>query len=120
MASETGLSQTTISRMWRTFGLQPHRSESFKLSADPLFIEKTRYVVGLDMSPPENAILRSALPAAHRRRNTERLGHPPRARQLRHTQVAAGSAMVFPSSAIRRTLHANELKLAQSGRTVLC
>lgn len=57
MAAETGLSQSTIARMWRTFGLQPHRSESFKFSTDPLFIEKTRDVVGLYMSPPENAIV---------------------------------------------------------------
>lgn len=57
MAAQTGLSQSTIVRMWKTFGLQPHRSEKFKLSKDPLFIEKVRDVVGLYMSPPENAIV---------------------------------------------------------------
>jgi transposase len=57
MAAQTGLSQSTIARMWKTFGLQPHRSEKFKLSTDPLFIEKVRDVVGLYMSPPENAIV---------------------------------------------------------------
>jgi transposase len=57
MAAQTGLSQSTIVRMWKTFGLQPHRSEKFKLSTDPLFIEKVRDVVGLYMSPPANAIV---------------------------------------------------------------
>jgi transposase len=57
MAAQTGLSQSAIVRIWRTFGLQPHRTESFKLSTDPLFIEKTRDVIGLYMSPPENAIV---------------------------------------------------------------
>jgi transposase len=57
MAAQTGLSQSTIVRLWKTFGLQPHRSEKFKLSTDPLFIEKVRDVVGLYMSPPENAVV---------------------------------------------------------------
>jgi len=57
MAAETGLSQSAIVRIWNTFGLQPHRTETFKLSTDPLFVEKTRDVVGLYMSPPERAIV---------------------------------------------------------------
>jgi len=57
LAAETGLSSNSILRIWRAFGLQPSRVESFKLSRDPLFIEKTRDVVGLYMSPPENAIV---------------------------------------------------------------
>jgi len=57
LAAETGLSQSTIVRVWHTFGLQPHRTETFKLSTDPFFIEKTRDIVGLYMSPPENAIV---------------------------------------------------------------
>jgi len=57
LAAETGLSQSTIVRVWHTFGLQPHRSEKFKLSTDPLFIGKTRDIVGLYMSPPENALV---------------------------------------------------------------
>ena len=47
MATTCGLSQSTVSRIWRAFGLQPHRTETFKLSQDPLFIEKVRDVVGL-------------------------------------------------------------------------
>ncbi|MBX3437203.1 MAG: IS630 family transposase [Planctomycetaceae bacterium] len=57
MAQATGLSQTAISRIWRAFSLQPHRTETFKLSTDPLFIDKVRDVVGLYMSPPENAVV---------------------------------------------------------------
>ncbi len=56
MAKATGMSQTSISLIWRAFGLQPHRAESFKLSTDPLFIEKVRDVVGLYLDPPERAV----------------------------------------------------------------
>jgi len=55
MAAEVGMSQTTITRIWRAFGLQPHRTESFKLSSDPLFVEKVRDIVGLYLDPPERA-----------------------------------------------------------------
>ena len=51
------MSQTTISRIWRAFGLQPHRAESFKLSTDPLFVEKVRDIVGLYLDPPERAVV---------------------------------------------------------------
>lgn len=57
MAKATGLNQTAISRIWRTFGLQPHRTKTFKLSTDPQFIDKVRDVVGLYMNPPERAIV---------------------------------------------------------------
>jgi len=57
MAKAAGMSQTAIVRIWRTFGLQPHRTETFKLSEDPYFIEKVRDVVGLYISPPERAIV---------------------------------------------------------------
>lgn len=57
MAAEVGLSQTAISRIWRAFGLQPHRVETFKLSTDPLFVDKVRDVVGLYMDPPERALV---------------------------------------------------------------
>lgn len=57
MAHATGLSRMTISRIWQAFGLQPHRSETFKLSPDPLLIEKVRDVVGLYMNPPEHAVV---------------------------------------------------------------
>jgi transposase len=57
MAQATGLSRMTISRIWHAFGLQPHRSETFKLSPDPLLIEKVRDIVGLYMNPPEHAVV---------------------------------------------------------------
>lgn len=57
MAREAKLSQTAISRIWRAFGLQPHRQETFKLSTDPHFVEKTRDIVGLYMDPPVKAMV---------------------------------------------------------------
>ncbi|MFF6984291.1 IS630 family transposase, partial [Streptomyces sp. NPDC008343] len=57
MAKELGLSQSTVSRIWRAFGLQPHRSETFKLSTDPYFVDKVHDVVGLYMDPPERALV---------------------------------------------------------------
>src|SRR6516162_2742545 len=57
MAQATGLSRMTISRIWRAFGLQPHRTDTFKLSPDPLLIEKVRDIVGLYMNPPDHALV---------------------------------------------------------------
>jgi transposase len=57
MAKKTGMSQSAISRIWRAFALQPHRTETFKLSSDPFFIEKVRDVVGLYLNPPEKAVV---------------------------------------------------------------
>lgn len=57
MAEVCGLSQSTVSRIWRAFGLQPHRTETFKLSQDPLFIEKVRDIVGRYLHPPDKALV---------------------------------------------------------------
>jgi len=57
MAKEMGMTQTAVSRIWRAFALQPHRSETFKLSKDPLFIDKVRDIVGLYLDPPEHALV---------------------------------------------------------------
>lgn len=57
MAKACGLSTSTVQRIWRAFGLQPHRLETFKLSTDPDFVAKVRDVVGLYMSPPDRAIV---------------------------------------------------------------
>jgi len=51
------MTQSAVSRIWRAFGLQPHRTETFKLSKDPLFIEKVRDIVGLYLRPPERALV---------------------------------------------------------------
>ena len=57
MATEVGLSQSAVARMWGAFGLQPHRQERWKLSKDPQFIDKVRDVVGLYLDPPERAVV---------------------------------------------------------------
>lgn len=57
MAAETDLSKSTVHRIWRAFGLQPHRQRHFKLSTDPFFVEKVRDICGLYLNPPDNALV---------------------------------------------------------------
>jgi len=57
LARRCGMSQSAVSRIWRAFALQPHRSETFKLSRDPLFVEKVRDIVGLYLNPPDRALV---------------------------------------------------------------
>jgi transposase len=57
MGKATGMGQSAVSRIWRAFGLQPHRSETFKISADPFFIDKVRDIVGMYVDPPERALV---------------------------------------------------------------
>jgi len=57
MARHSGISTSSVGRIWRAFGLQPHRAESFKLSQDPLFVDKVRDVVGLYLNPPDHALV---------------------------------------------------------------
>jgi transposase len=57
MAGATGMSQSTVSRVWRAFGLKPHLTQSFKLSPDPFFVEKVRDIVGLYLNPPDGALV---------------------------------------------------------------
>jgi len=57
VAAQTGISKSSVARYFQLFGLQPHRTEGFKLSNDPFFVEKLRDVVGLYLSPPHNAVL---------------------------------------------------------------
>jgi transposase len=59
MAERTGLSKSTIGRIWKAFGLKPHRADGFKLSNDPLFVEKVYDIVGLYLNPPESAVVLS-------------------------------------------------------------
>ena len=78
MAGATGFSHTTIRRIWTAFGLQPHRSETFKvllsevegLSSDPLFVDKVRDIVGLYLSPPNRALVLSVDEKSQSRRST--------------------------------------------------
>jgi transposase len=57
MAREVGLTQSAVLRIWRAFGLQPHRQQTWKLSKDPQFIDKVRDIVGLYLNPPERAVV---------------------------------------------------------------
>src|ERR1700687_2233480 len=57
MAAATGMSRPTVHRIWKAFGLQPHRTERFKLSTDPQLVEKVRDIVGLYLNPPERALV---------------------------------------------------------------
>ena len=57
MAEATGISKSTVQRVWNAFGLQPHRQRHFKLSTDPFFVEKLRDVVGLYLNPPDHAVV---------------------------------------------------------------
>src|SRR5690625_318190 len=59
MAERTGLSKSTIGRIWKAFDLKPHREDGFKLSNDPLFVEKVYDIVGLYLDPPESAVVLS-------------------------------------------------------------
>src|SRR4029453_4528734 len=57
MAAEVGLTQSAVHRIWKAFGLEPHRSETFKLSRDPHFVEKVRDLVGLYLNPPARPVV---------------------------------------------------------------
>jgi hypothetical protein len=57
MAREMGMTQTAVSRIWRAFGLRPHRQETFKLCSDALFVDKVRDIVGLYLDPPVEAMV---------------------------------------------------------------
>jgi len=57
MAQQSGLSKSTVQRIWKTFGLQPHRQRHFKLSTDPFFVEKVRDICGLYLNPPDKALV---------------------------------------------------------------
>jgi hypothetical protein len=57
MAQASALSVSSVHRIWQAFSLQPHRSETFKLSTDPLFVDKVRDIVGLYLDPPDRALV---------------------------------------------------------------
>ena len=99
MAAACGLSQSSISRIWRAFGLQPHRTESFKLSTDPLFIEKVRDVVGLYMEPPQKAVVlcvdeKSQIQALDRTQPLLPM-RPGQAERRTHSYVRHGTTSLF-------------------------
>jgi len=99
LAKATGISHATIHRIWRAFGLQPHRVETWKLSADPLFVEKVRDIVGLYMNPPDRALVlcvdeKSQIQALDRTQPLlpMRPGHPER---RTHDYVRHGTTSLF-------------------------
>ena len=99
MAAEVGLSKNTVQRIWHAFGLQPHRTESFKLSSDPLFIEKVRDIVGLYLSPPERALIlcvdeKSQIQALDRTRPLLPL-RPGQVERRTHDYVRHGTTTLF-------------------------
>ena len=99
MARRSGLSHNTVSRIWRAFALQPHRTETFKLSADPLFIEKVRDIVGLYLNPPDRALVlcvdeKSQIQALDRTRPLLPL-RPGQAERRTHDHVRHGTTSLF-------------------------
>jgi transposase len=99
MAQRSGLSHTTVSRIWRAFALQPHRTETFKLSADPLFIEKVRDIVGLYLNPPDRALVlcvdeKSQIQALDRTRPLLPL-RPGQVERRTHDYVRHGTTSLF-------------------------
>jgi transposase len=115
MAAATGLNQTAVSRIWRAFSLQPHRVEHWKLSKDPLFVEKVRDIVGLYLDPPERAIVlcvdeKAQIQALDRSAPTLPMlpGTPARATHdyKRHGTSSLFAALNTTSGTVIRSLHA--------------
>ena len=99
MAQRSGLSHNTVSRIWRAFALQPHRTETFKLSADLLFIENVRDIVGLYLNPPDRALVlcvdeKSQIQALDRTRPLLPL-RPGQAERRTHDYVRHGTTSLF-------------------------
>ncbi len=99
MAKASGLSATTVGRVWRAFGLQPHRTETFKLSTDPLFAEKVRDIVGLYLAPPDRALVlcvdeKSQVQALDRTQPLLPL-RPGQAERRTHDHVRHGTTSLF-------------------------
>src|SRR3954469_19663639 len=115
LAAELGMSQTSVSRIWRAFGLQPHRQDSWKLSKDPQFVDKVHDVVGLYLDPPEAAVVlcvdeKSQIQALDRTAPVLPMlpGTPARAA---HDYVRAGTSSLYAaldisSGAVISSLHA--------------
>jgi transposase len=99
MARHMGLSHSTVGRIWRAFGLAPHKSETFTLSNDPLFVEKVRDIVGLYLHPPERAVVlcvdeKSQVQALNRSQPLLPMA-PGRPESRTHTYVRHGTTALF-------------------------
>src|ERR1700756_5411647 len=115
MASQLGLSQSMVSRVWRAFGLAPHKQDSWKLSKDPLFVAKVRDVVGLYLDPPERALVlcvdeKTQIQALNRTQPVfpMRPGTPARASHdyVRHGTSSLYAALDMGSGKVIGSLHA--------------
>jgi len=115
MAQASGLSVSSVHRIWQAFSLQPHRSETFKLSTDPLFVDKVRDIVGLYLDPPDRALVlcideKSQIQALDRTQpllpmrpgQVERRTHDYKRHGYRQVHVAAPGAGVPPVPRHRR------------------
>jgi len=100
MAAESGVSTTSVQRIWRAFGLQPHRSGTFTLSTDPLFIDKVRDVVGLYLNPPERALVLCV--------------------DEKSQIQALDPRLVRQTTTLACALYADRLILVEHGRALLC
>lgn len=129
MAKKLGLSRSTVSRIWRAFGLQPQRSETFKPSTDPYFVDKVHDVVGLYLDPPERALVfcvdeKSQIQALDRSQPVLPMmpGVPQR---TTHDYVRAGTTTPFAalevaSGKVIGSLHRrHRVVLAQPGRAMV-
>jgi len=99
MARATRLSHMAVARIWRAFGLQPHRTENFKLSSDPFFVEKVRDIVGLYLNPPDHAVVlcvdeKSQVQALDRTRPVLPL-RPGLAERQTHDYIRHGTTSLF-------------------------
>ena len=116
MAREIGHAPSTVHRIWRAFGLQPHRAETFELSSDPLLVEKVRDIVGLYLSPPERALVlcvdeKSQVQALDRTQPLLPIQNPSAGQKQPTTSSPASNA-----SALRRSMQQNEIKrISESG-----
>jgi transposase len=105
LARATGLSKSAVHRVWKAFGLQPHRSETFKLSSDPLFVEKVRDIVGLYLCPPDRAMIlcvdeKSQIQALDRTRPLLPL-RPGQPERRTHDYVRHGTTSLFAALDIK-------------------
>jgi transposase len=123
MARRAGMSQTAVSRIWRAFGLRPHRSDSFKLSSDPAFVEKVRDTVGLYLAPPDRALVlcvdemrsrRSRLRKARRRRSRCGPAKPSGARTITAATAPSTSSPRSTSGRVRWSVRASDGTAASS------
>lgn len=114
MAKAARLNQTAVGRIWRAFGLQPHRQETFKLSTDPLFIDKVRDIVGLYLAPPTRAVVlcvdeKSPIQALDRTQPPLPLSFGAAARRshdyVRHGTTTLFAALDLASGAVMGELH---------------